>query len=62
MGVEQNKLLVRRLVEGINTGSLEVLDEVADASFARAGRQWIAAAGPAIAGARGFHLVACYWK
>lgn len=41
MGAEQNKLLVRRLVEGINNGSLEVLDEVADGTFARAARQWI---------------------
>jgi hypothetical protein len=41
MGAEQNKLLVRRLVEGINSGSLEVLDEVAHGGFARAARQWI---------------------
>jgi predicted ester cyclase len=41
MGAEQNKLLVHRLVEGINNGSVEVLDEVADAGFARAARQWI---------------------
>ena len=41
MGAEQNKLLVRRLVEGINDASLEVLDEVADGTFARAARQWI---------------------
>jgi predicted ester cyclase len=41
MGAEQNKLLVRRLVEGINDGSLEVLDEVAGAGFARAARLWI---------------------
>jgi predicted ester cyclase len=41
MGAEQNKLLVRRLVEGINNGSLEVLDEVADSTFARAARLWI---------------------
>jgi hypothetical protein len=34
MGAEQNKLLVRRLVEGINSGSLEVLDEVAYGGFA----------------------------
>lgn len=38
MGAEENKLLVRRLVEGINNGSLEVLDEVADAGFVRAAR------------------------
>lgn len=41
MGAEQNKLLVHRLVGGINNGSLEVLDEVADGRFARAARQWI---------------------
>jgi len=41
MGAEQNKLLVRRLVEGINNGSLEALDEVADGRFAQAARQWI---------------------
>ncbi|MBV9092296.1 MAG: ester cyclase [Streptosporangiaceae bacterium] len=41
MGAEQNKLLVRRLVEGINNGSLDVLDEVADGEFARAARLWI---------------------
>ena len=33
MGAEENKPLVRRLVVGINNGSLEVLDEVADAGF-----------------------------
>jgi len=41
MGAEQDKLLVRRLVEGINSGSLEVLEEVAYGGFARAARQWI---------------------
>ena len=41
MDAEHNKLLVRWLVEGINNGSLEVLDEVADGRFARAARQWI---------------------
>jgi predicted ester cyclase len=41
VGAEQNKLLVRRLVEGINNGGLEVLDEVADGRFALAARQWI---------------------
>ena len=41
MGAEQNKLLVRRLVEGISSGSLDVLDEVAGGGFARAARQWI---------------------
>jgi hypothetical protein len=38
MGAEENKLLVRRLVEGINNGSLEVLPEVADAGFVRVAR------------------------
>ena len=38
MGVEENKLLVRRLVGGVNNGSLEVLDEVADAGFVRVAR------------------------
>jgi hypothetical protein len=33
MGAEQNKLLVGRLGEGINNGSFEVLDEVADAGW-----------------------------
>jgi len=41
MGAEQNELLVRRLVEGINNGSLGVLDEVAGREFARAARLWI---------------------
>ena len=41
MGAEQNKLLVRRLAEGINNGSLDVLDEVAGSEFARAARRWI---------------------
>ena len=41
MGAEQNKLLVRRLVEGINGGSLHVLEEVADGTFAQAARRWI---------------------
>ena len=41
MGAEQNKELVHRLVEGINRGSLQVLDEVADGTFARAAWQWI---------------------
>jgi predicted ester cyclase len=37
MGAEQNKLLVRRLVEGTNNGSHDVLDEVAGSKFARGG-------------------------
>jgi predicted ester cyclase len=41
VGAEQDKLLVRGLVEGITNGSLEVLDEVADDRFARAARQRI---------------------
>ena len=41
MGTEENKLLVRRLVEGINGGSLDVLDEVGTSEFARASRLWI---------------------
>src|SRR5262245_35769775 len=39
---EQHKLLVRRLVEGaVNTGNLDVLDEVAEGEFAVAARRWI---------------------
>jgi hypothetical protein len=38
MGAEENKLRVRRLVVGINNGSLEVPDEVADAGFVRVAR------------------------
>jgi predicted ester cyclase len=38
MGAEENKLRVCRLVVGINNGSLEVLDEVADAGFVRVAR------------------------
>ena len=42
MTAEQNKLLVRRLVEdGVNSGSLEVLDEVAEGRFAIAAHRWI---------------------
>lgn len=42
MGAEQNKLLVRRLVnDAINHHNLGVLDEVADGGIARAARHWI---------------------
>lgn len=42
MGAEQNKLLVRRLVEdAVNRSNLEVLDEVAEGEIALAARQWI---------------------
>jgi predicted ester cyclase len=40
--VEENKLLVRRLVEEVvNERSIDVLDEVADGDIARAARGWI---------------------
>ena len=39
---EQNKLLVRRLVEeAVNQSNLDVLAEVADGEFAQSARQWI---------------------
>jgi hypothetical protein len=39
---EQNKLLVRRLVdEAVNQSNLDVLAELADGEFAQAARQWI---------------------
>jgi predicted ester cyclase len=41
MAAEQNKLLVRRLVEAVNEGNHDVLDEVADGELARAARRWI---------------------
>jgi len=42
MTAEQNKLLIRRLVEGaVNPGNLDVLDEVAKGDFAVAARRWI---------------------
>jgi predicted ester cyclase len=42
MTAEQNKLLVRRLVEeAVNPGNLDVLDEVAEGEFAVAARRWI---------------------
>jgi predicted ester cyclase len=42
MTVEQNKLLIQRLVEeAANQGHLDVLAEVADGEFAQAARQWV---------------------
>jgi predicted ester cyclase len=42
MAAEQNKLLVRRLVEeAVNRSNLDVLDEVADGEIALAARYWI---------------------
>ena len=42
MTAEQNKLLVRRLVEeAVNPGNLAVLDEVAKGEFAEAARRWV---------------------
>ncbi len=42
MTAEQNKLLVRRLVEeAVNPGNPEVLDEIAKREFAAAARRWI---------------------
>ena len=42
MTAEQNKLLVRRLVEeAVNPGNLDVLDEVAKGEFAVAARRWV---------------------
>jgi len=42
MTAEQNKLLVRRLVEEAgNPGNLDVLDEVAKGEFAVAARRWV---------------------
>jgi hypothetical protein len=44
MTAEQNKVLVRRLVEeAVNSGNLDVLAEVAKGEFAAAARRW---AGP----------------
>ncbi|HLK77672.1 MAG TPA: ester cyclase [Streptosporangiaceae bacterium] len=41
MTAEQNKLLVRRLVEeAVNPGNLAALDEVARGEFAAAARRW----------------------
>ncbi len=41
MTAEQNKLLVRRLVEeAVNPGNPEVLDEIARGEFAAAARRW----------------------
>ena len=42
MTAEQNKLLVRRLVEeAVNPGNLDVLDDIAKGEFAVAARRWI---------------------
>jgi predicted ester cyclase len=42
MTIEQNKLLIQRLVEeAANQGHLDVLAEVADGEFAQAARQWV---------------------
>ena len=42
MTAEQNKVLVRRLVqETVNPGNLDVLDEIAQREFAAAARRWI---------------------
>ena len=42
MTVEQNKLLIQRLVEeAANQGHLDVLAEVADGEFAQATRRWV---------------------
>jgi predicted ester cyclase len=42
MMAEQNKLLVRRLVEkAVNPGNLDVLGEIAEGEFAVTARRWI---------------------
>ena len=42
MGVDENKALVRRLVEeGVSRRNLDVLDEVAAGRFAAVARRWI---------------------
>jgi hypothetical protein len=42
MTAEQNKLLIRRLIEeAVNPGNPEVLDEVATGEFARTARLWV---------------------
>jgi predicted ester cyclase len=42
MTAEQNKLLVRRLVEeAVNPGNPDVLDEVATGEFAETARRWV---------------------
>jgi hypothetical protein len=42
MTAEQNKLLIRRLIEeAVNAGNLEVLDEVAEGEFAQMARRWV---------------------
>jgi predicted ester cyclase len=39
--LEESKALVRRLVEIVNVGDLEALDEVASGQIAEAARRWI---------------------
>lgn len=39
---ERSKALVTRLIEIVNAGELEALDEVGDAQFAEQARSWIA--------------------
>jgi hypothetical protein len=42
MSAEQNKLLVRRLVEeAVGDGNLELVDELASGEFAQAARRWV---------------------
>jgi predicted ester cyclase len=42
MTAEQNKVLVRRLVEeAVNPRNVDVLDELAQGEFARAARRWV---------------------
>ena len=42
MTAEQNKVLIRRLVEeAVNQGNLDVLAELADGEFAQAAKQWV---------------------
>jgi predicted ester cyclase len=41
MATDQNKLIVRRLVEAVNHNNLDVLDEVTDGEIALAARHWI---------------------
>jgi len=42
VGAEQNKFLVRRLVDdAVNQSNVDVLDEVADGELAVAAREWI---------------------
>jgi predicted ester cyclase len=42
MSVEENKLLVRRLVEeGVGDGNMELVDELASGEFAPIARRWV---------------------